>query len=147
MWYSVQICSEKCGAINISSCDMYLYNGIAGITLFVNMYSHYFKEEYKNIAQILIKQLQCYTEKNELCDENVTGIKSGLFHGEGSIVWTYLMLYKMDKQEQNLEYAKRHAEYLYRFSKTDRGNDLLDEKQEQLLRFAYYIRKHEEKNI
>ena len=141
MWYSVQICSEKSGAINISSCDMYLYNGIAGITLFVNMYSHYFKEEYKNIAQILIKQLQCYTEKNELCDENVTGIKSGLFHGEGSIVWTYLMLYKMDKKEQNLEYAKRHAEYLYRVSKTDRGNDLLDGKAGAVAAFCLLYKK------
>lgn len=141
-WYSLSVFSNECGALKLYPCDMYLYNGIAGITLFVNMVSNYFVEEirYIDMAKLLIQQIQSYTNNQILKSEKVFTNKSGLFNGEGSIVWVYLLLYELDKQKEYLNYAEKHAEYLFRVAQTDKANDLLDGKAGAVAAFCLLYR-------
>lgn len=37
-WYQLNVIDNKCGALNIRDCGMYLYNGIAGIDNFFIYY-------------------------------------------------------------------------------------------------------------
>ena len=137
-WFRLIVTENKCGALNISSCGMYLYDGIAGnlVFLFVlSQYSH--NTRYREACDMLEHQLFKYTDTASENPKAVQSGFSGLYNGEGSIVYTYLMLYWISRKPQYMEYAEKHAEILKEIADKDIRCDLLDGKAGAIMVFCY----------
>lgn len=86
-----------------------LYDGLSGIAIFlasVNM--KYPSEEYKKILGLIQYKLFDYTDHNGHFMQNLRTNDSGILKGEGSIVYTYLLLYKITGDKIFLFYAEKH---------------------------------------
>lgn len=106
-------------AIHVS--DMYLYEGISGITLFFAALNTFVPtEQYGLIEQKLVNKLVNYT----ISEKNI-GIYSGAFCGDAAIIYTYLLLYKITDNEQFIKYAKIHETKLFHIIRSDKKYDLL----------------------
>ena len=51
--------------------------------------------------------------------------KTGLYEGEGSIVYAYLCLYKRSNEQIYLQYAEKHAQIVRKLLKQDQRYDVL----------------------
>lgn len=112
---------------NIEPMNYYLYQGLAGMLLLfwrikkIEMY----KREAENIYQTLCEMFFRYTDEGK---KNITSLCSkytGIYEGEGAVVYVYLLLYQQSKEEIFLEYAKRHAVIVERLLDQDEVYDLL----------------------
>lgn len=113
--------NRKKSGIYIS--DMYLYEGIAGMTIFfAALYRRLPKDTYQNIEKILIEKLKNYTIST-LRSSKIS--MTGAFTGEASIVYAYLVLYKIKQNSIYLYYAELHEKVLYRLLRHDSKYDLL----------------------
>lgn len=108
----------------IEPCDLYIYNGLAGFAIFYYSltYSQLKKDEYKNMCELIKKQLFRYTEEfiRELPHN-----RTGIMNGEASIVYCYQILFKITKKVQFIEYAKKHMNGVLQIAKYDMQNDWL----------------------
>lgn len=89
--------------------DLDLYDGIGGIAIFlasINM--TYPSEKYKKILKLIQNKLFVYTDYNGHSMENPRTKDCGILKGEGSIVYTYLLLYKITGDKKFLDYAEKH---------------------------------------
>ena len=148
-WYQLNVIDNKCGALNIRDCGMYLYNGIAGIDIFFHILSKYSKKRrYRTVLLLLDKQLFAYTELMKTAYQKQQTCLSGIYNGEGSIVYTYLILYWIHRENKYLEYAEIHAEILAKIVVKDTNSGLLDGKSGALLVFCYlYQEMHREEHL
>lgn len=88
---------------------MYLYSGISGMALLLAEYLELFEDkEVENIFQMAIKKMMRYTD--ELCDSETFDktLRTGLYEGESSIVYAYLLMHKMTDDMSYLRYAELH---------------------------------------
>lgn len=119
--------------------SQYFYEGTAGIVLFL-----YALEKVKTrlqkkapdkegrtrtakkVAERLLEQLKEYTENLEM-PENLSeeSGRTGLFDGEFSIVFAYLLLHAIGKEEEYLRLAKLHTEKILPLIQKDKNFDLL----------------------
>lgn len=86
-----------------------LYDGVGGIAIFlasVNM--KHPSEKYKKILKLIEKKLFTYTNQKKCCMQNLRTKDSGILKGEGSIVYTYLLLYKITGDKKFLSFAEKH---------------------------------------
>lgn len=86
-----------------------LYDGIGGIAIFlasVNM-THPSKK-YEKILKLIEKKLFAYTNQKECPMQNLRTKDSGILKGEGSIVFTYILLYKITGDKKFLDFAEKH---------------------------------------
>lgn len=105
---------------------IYLYDGIAGICIFL----HYLAETDKNAVSeeylyALDRELFRYTDEHWR-DINFLDKKTGIFEGEGSIIYAYLLLYNLTQGKKYLKYAKKHCILLRRNVEVSKKNDLLE---------------------
>lgn len=108
--------------------DMNLYGGISGIAIFaMAMYVKYKTEDYKAFVCKLVGKIFAYTD-SILKGDRKASEHSGIFEGEGSIVFTYLILYEMSGQGKYLDYAVKHSDILAKCVDKDAGADLLSGK-------------------
>lgn len=117
----------------IAPAGKYLYDGIAGPAVFLAAYLRQFQDDRAKTAFDLVKQTMfdhtdrmmqeneghfLYHEKGIDC-ERASGGQTGVLEGEGSIVSTYLMLYRITGGQEYLSYAQRHFRYIeqmYRYT-------------------------------
>lgn len=123
-WYLTRISSGKGYRWNVQPLDMYLYDGLSGMLLLMyglSVYNddHKVKETYDAIK----KQLFIYTD--DLFSQCIKGGSTGAYTGESSIVYAYICMYRLTKNVEYLEYAKRHADALERLLEYDTNYDLL----------------------
>lgn len=108
--------------------DMNLYGGISGIAIFaMAMYVKYKTIDYKAFACKLAEKIFDYTD-SILKGDRKASEHSGIFEGEGSIVYTYLILFEMSGQAKYLDYAVKHSDILVKYADKDEGVDLLSGK-------------------
>lgn len=148
-WFRLMVMDRKCGAINIYPCGMYLYDGISGILIFLHILSMYSSQKkYMETCGIIEQQLFAYTDTVRNYHGMVQSGNSGLYNGEGSVVYAYLILYWISGKKVYLEYAEKHAEILERVVENDMHCDLLDGKAGAVLAWCYlYTSSHRQKYL
>ncbi len=117
---------EEDGNFKIGPVDIYLYEGICGIAVFLAaVIREYPTEKYCHIFDLTIRKLQCYTEgsKGKIPDKEMG--YTGAFLGEGSVVFTYLLLYEITGEKEFLAWAKRHAEIVEGIWEMEQSMDYL----------------------
>ena len=101
---------EESGYFRFSPVGMYLYNGLGGIVVFL---AYILKqtpcEYYRYIYEKIVRKLFNYTKNVAHKMASPESTHTGAFDGEGSIVYTYFLLYQLTKEERFLEYAEFHA--------------------------------------
>lgn len=101
--------------------DMYFYEGISGLAVFFSALNKFeTNKDFLLIEQKLVHKLINYTLNNQ-----TQSCFTGIFCGEGSIIYTYLLLYKIKEDKKFIEYAKMHEKKLYKLLETDCRHDLL----------------------
>lgn len=128
-WIRIMLMGDGCGELAIRSCGMYVYDGIAGIFIFFYLLSRgSAKVKYKKVCEVLEKQLFSYTDIVSTEKKKLQSGSSGLYNGEASLVYTYLILFLMTRDNRYIEYSKKHAEVLLYVTERDKGCDLLEGK-------------------
>ena len=105
-WVSMQFYDESHWRLKPNG--MYLYSGIAGITIVLAKYLSLFSDEkVSRIFSLTIQKMKSYTEALAKIDKNKK-IRTGLIDGEGSLVLTYILLYKIMQNKEYLCCAEKH---------------------------------------
>ncbi len=123
-FYSPQ--AEEEGNYQICPMGMYLYDGIGGIAVFLAAILRENPcEPYSSIFELAVRKLFRYTQ-SVLSDAGAAESEhTGAFWGEGSIVYTYLLLYELRGEERFLTWAKKHIEIVARLLDTEKSMDYL----------------------
>lgn len=125
-WTGVILAGFREQEWHIQPVNLYLYGGIAGICLFFHaLYQKVPKVRYKAVGALLDQMLADYTdtvsvERGELRTHN-----TGAYEGEGSVVWTYQLLYEMTGQKEYLSYARKHCDVVAALIQEDKLYDIL----------------------
>ena len=82
--------------------------------------------EYKKLSDYLIQEIFRYTDDILEDNQNLHSKKTGIFNGESSIVYTYLVLYSISGDEKSIRYAKKHCQIICSLMNEDQYFDLLD---------------------
>lgn len=107
-FYGPQV--EENGNFRIALSGIYLYEGIGGIAVFLAMVMReYPSEKYHHIFELSANKLFCYSEETTERVRIRETEYAGAFFGEGSVVFTYLLLYEITGEERFLTVAEKHA--------------------------------------
>lgn len=105
---------------------MYLYDGIGGVAVFLAMVLKKYPEAaFERIYRMVTKKLFTYTEGLLKDPEKSESPHTGAFIGEGSVVYTYLLLYQITQKQIYLDYAKAHSEILFKKMEAEKTSDFL----------------------
>lgn len=86
-----------------------LYDGVGGIAIFLaSVNRKYPSEQYEKTLKLIQSKLFHYTDGNGFSVKNLRTKDSGILNGEGSIIYTYLLLYKITGDRKFLFYAEKH---------------------------------------
>lgn len=125
-WFTVQMSSYGKHTWNLMPMNLYLYGGLAGmLLLFQTLCRKDGREESREIARTLEGMLFRYTREALESPRKVKSGKTGMYEGEGSLIYTYLLLYRESGEDKYLDYAVRHARVVEKLLDTDRSYDLL----------------------
>ena len=115
------------GACSFEPAGPYLYDGLGGIAIFLSAVLKYNRcSLYADIWRLIVDKLFQYTENVFRADKPGTDtLQTGAFEGEGSLISTYLVLYKITGDRSFLDYAEKHAEMVRRNWKKDTCMDFL----------------------
>ncbi|MFR4615057.1 MAG: DUF4135 domain-containing protein [Mediterraneibacter faecis] len=111
---------------HIETIDMSLYNGISGLAVSFALLGVYtgkalWMKECKNLSE----EMYDYTDKIVRKVRQSESNQTGMFDGEGSIVYGYLILYEILKQPKYLKYARKHMQIVNDLVLKDENYDLL----------------------
>lgn len=116
----------KNGCWELHPVDMYLYEGISGIVLFLGEYLQMFRDAgAERCFRLAVKKMRNYTEGYCRTLKSEQQVKTGLLDGEASLVYVYLQLYRMSGDVEHLEYAQKHFLGMKSYFKDDVYYDLL----------------------
>ncbi len=125
-WYGAKVAARRGYKWNIQPADYYLYDGMAGMLLFFHMLSSYKNAEYQKITEQIERQLTGYTDAAAEDFSMALSKNTGIYNGESSIAYTYLLLYDDTGEKKYLEYAERHSGIVERCLLEEKECDLLD---------------------
>ena len=125
-WLGVKLVGDYGhGCLSIRPLDLYLYEGVAGICVFLGALSRYdSSHELKRVLSAATKSLYDYTE-DILQREGKHIDSSGVFGGESSLVYTYSLLNILTGNPEYLSYAERHFSIVERAVQNDQAYDLV----------------------
>lgn len=124
-WISIIMAGYRERGYLIRPMGMYLYDGLAGIAVFMQrLAKETGKKEYGEIAELLIQKLFAYTVS--CTEKKQKGQKpTGAFSGEASIAFAYLLLYLSDGRAEFLNYLKQHCKAMTELFSKDTHYDVL----------------------
>ena len=126
-WHTVQFSNGNRKNWSIRSMNIYLYDGLAGMLLL--MYSLKKIDGRMEIAEIyeaLKERLFQYTDLGLQTIENLQTRNTGIYEGESSVIYTYLLLYQVGAGVEYLDYAQSHAGIMEQLIEGDEKYDLLN---------------------
>ena len=125
-WEQIRINLGDKVSWEIKLMNVYLYEGLSGMLIL--FYELMIKEiqDSKQIYQILRKMLFRYTDKGLEKIDNLYSKKTGMYEGESSLVYTYLLLFKKSGEKEYLNYAEKHAIIVEKLLSFDVFYDLLN---------------------
>ena len=86
------------------------------------------------VYDTLKNEMFTYTENGIRSFKNLDFGKTGLYEGEGSIVYAYLCLYKRSNEQIYLQYAEKHAQIVRKLLKQDQRYDVKRDRDVELLK-------------
>ena len=126
-WMQIKLLNNKIGAIDISSCGKYLYNGVGGILVYMRLLSFYIpKRQYLRLCDLIEEDFFRYTDLFDLKCVEYNKFTSGLYNGEASVTFVYYILYQITGDVKYYVYMLKHTEILYQIALRDENSDLLD---------------------
>lgn len=94
-------------SICLGAADNYLYGGISGMALFfAALGKRKHNPVYNRVFEGLTRRMKQHTDRGIKAGD---GLDGGLFAGEPSVIYAYLLLYNITEEESFLSYAKKHA--------------------------------------
>lgn len=115
---------ETAEGIRIKPVDIYFYGGIAGIAVFLRKL-HQECLMYGELCDMLEGMLFSYTERLVRREISPASEYSGMYCGEGSMVYAYQLLYRITGDEKYRDYAGMHCRSLARCIGQEQNVDLL----------------------
>ena len=116
------------GEMRAALINMYFYDGISGIAVFaMAMYEKYKSARYEEFVRKLSDKMFHYTDF-VLDGEQTQSSHTGIFCGESSIIYAYMVLYKISGGAKYLDYAKKHVNIVLPLLAKDDCLDLLSGK-------------------
>ena len=123
-WIEPLLAGVKEERIHIVDGDMYFYNGMSGIAVFlysINRVSGKLKALCDAVKNTMFQYTDsCLRDRRRLLSEN-----TGIFCGEASLCYSYQLLYRMTEDDIFLEYARKHAVLLIELLVKDTVFDLV----------------------
>lgn len=117
---------QKNSIWNIEPVNLYLYEGVAGIAVFLAAALRENENSFhRKIYEASVNKLLAYTDEVTTGKRTAATNNMGLLEGEGSIANAYLLLYQISGKHIFLEYAERHAELLKHVEIKNESLDLL----------------------
>lgn len=124
-WEQLKFVSEDYSGWKLDVMDMYLYEGLSGmLLLFYRMKQNGISGSSK-IYHTLKQMIFRYTEAGLKNIDRLCSKRTGMYEGESSLVYTYLLLYQQSKEKNYLVYAKKHADIVETLLSMDSCYDLL----------------------
>ena len=123
-WLALRYSNEPRLDAQIGTCDYYLYEGLAGIILFMKA-MQVSAGGYEDVCRAAEKVLFEYTDSVHKRTRKPDSNYTGLYCGEGAIVYTYQALFQLTGERKFLFYAVKHAEILRRLIEFDKSIDIL----------------------
>lgn len=125
-WSVLQFTSSDTNSWRIFPMGYYLYEGLAGMLLLFHILSQSTEDaRVARIRQTIQKMLFRYTDRANISVDNLQTNKTGIYEGESSIVYVYLLLYKLSGDRIYLEYAKKHIQIVEKLINFDKQYDLI----------------------
>lgn len=126
-WHTVQFSDENRKNWLIRPMNMYLYDGLAGMLLLMHDLKRTDgRQEIVEIYESLRAQMFQYTDSGIQSLKNLQTRNTGIYEGEGSVIYTYLLLYQEGAGAEYLDYAQRHAQIVGQLIDEDTKYDLLN---------------------
>lgn len=125
-WFALRFAVSGKYAWEIRPMGIYFYDGLSGLLLLTTVMQK--KRRVENIERIrmaLRKQVFQYTDRGLASLNNLQSRNTGAYTGEGSLVYTYLLLYHLTREEIYLQYAVKHATIVSQILEDDSCQDLL----------------------
>lgn len=125
-WSTVYISEQTDVTWYLTPMNMYLYDGLAGMLLIlakaeqIGCFS-----QVKEYVNALRQMFFAYTEVGLKNEKSLHTTMTGTYEGEGSILYMYMLLYKMTEDDIYLSYAKKHAQIVGTLLERDKKYDLL----------------------
>ena len=125
-WYIMQLASVNSMTWNIKPIGYYLYDGLAGILLLLEMLQKLrCNKEVVQLRDTVRTMLFDYTQQGCTSSGKLLSRKSGAYDGESSILYVYLTLYNRTRDKAYLEHAKMHAKIVQKLVENDMQYDLI----------------------
>ena len=125
-WCQINFNAEKNMVWHMTPMNMYLYNGLAGMLLiFYELNLSMREQKIIEIYETLRNMLFAYTEGGRQSLDSIQSKLIGMYDGESSIIYTYLILYQQSKDKQYLCYAEEHATIVEQLIDKSQKYDLL----------------------
>ena len=124
VWLSLRYSNEPSLNAQIGTCDYYLYEGLAGIILFMKAIQ-VSTGRYEDVCRAAENVLFEYTDSVYEGKRDPDSDYTGLYCGEGAIVYAYQALFRFTGERRFLFYAVKHAEILKRLLEYDKSIDIL----------------------
>lgn len=110
----------------IETAGMNLYDGLPGLAIFFAAISKKINtEEYRDICAAICRDMFLYTDEVLSGKRKSQSQKTGMFVGEGSLVFAYILLYQISREAVFLEYAKKYFVTGQNLADKDVDHDLL----------------------
>ena len=112
--------------LRVEAAGMNLYDGLPGIAVLLAAVRSVCKtDEFDDLYGALTGEMFRYTGECLAHMKERTLEGTGMFVGEGSVVYGYLLLYQADGRAEYLDYARKHTEVVREISGWDSCFDLL----------------------
>lgn len=106
--------------------DMFLYDGIGGIAVFLAYMSHLGLLDDRELYEQAVQKLFSYTDEEGCADTSHSAKgQTGLLVGEGSVAYAYLLMYQITGEDRFAGYARKQARKIEPLYQSDRKLDLL----------------------
>jgi len=125
-WSVLQFTHSDTNNWTIIPMGYYMYEGLAGMLLLFQVLSKTAEDTRINtIKDTLQRMVFNYTDKANISLDNLQTRKTGIYEGESSIVYVYMVLYKLSGDTIYLEYAQKHVQILEKLISFDKQYDLI----------------------
>ncbi|MBS6195867.1 MAG: type 2 lantipeptide synthetase LanM [Clostridiales bacterium] len=123
-WIGIRV--EENGHWKYNPIDMYFYEGVAGMAVFMaGIVQKYPSDLYKKIYHMILKRMFSYTQCILKDHDMLESKRTGALTGEGSIILSYIFQYKVSHDKNILQMAENHIWALEKIWMKDSNFDFL----------------------
>lgn len=120
----IGIWKENIGQWRYGPVDLYLYDGMAGIAVFMaEIVKKYHSKKYEEVYYLILKRMFNYTHLVSKESDQIKTKRTGALTGESSVVLSYILQYEISKDQKFLKMAEEHTTVLVKKWREDTSFD------------------------